>query len=205
MLFSKKKNLGLAFTFAISLGFAQQQKPMLRFGASTELTSILAEVSKGKQAKVAYSVLGIEKNFNIKNNLANQHLPMLSVFKFHLALATLHLVDEGKLNLDQKIFIKKEELLPDTWSPLRDQRPEGNYEMPLGELIKWTVAQSDNNGCDIILRLIGGPQVVQDFMVSKGVKDIQIKYNEEEFSKLGQQSLYENYTTTQSLVYLLKD
>ncbi len=44
---------------------------------------------------------------------------MQSVFKFHIALAVLDLVDQGKLSLDQKVFIKKSELLPNTWSPIR--------------------------------------------------------------------------------------
>jgi beta-lactamase class A len=36
--------------------------------------------------------------------------------------------------------------------------------MPISELIEYTVAMSDNVGCDVLLRLIGGPKVVQNFM-----------------------------------------
>ena len=35
--------------------------------------------------------------------------------------------------------------------------------MPISELIQYTVAQSDNVGCDVLLRLIGGTQVVQKY------------------------------------------
>ncbi len=83
-------------------------------------------------------------------------MPMLSVFKFHIALAVLNQVDKGNLTLDQKILIKKSDLLENTWSPLREKYPDGNVELPLSEIITYTVAQSDNNGCDILLRLIGG-------------------------------------------------
>ena len=36
---------------------------------------------------------------------------------FHVALMVMHLVDEGKLSLAQQPFIKKQDLLPDTYSP----------------------------------------------------------------------------------------
>jgi beta-lactamase class A len=38
----------------------------------------------------------------------------------------------------------------------------------LSEVIEYTVAKSDNNGCDILLKLLGGTQVVQKFMNAKG-------------------------------------
>jgi beta-lactamase class A len=66
-----------------------------------------------------------------------------------------------------------------------------------------TVAKSDNNGCDILLKLLGGTQVVQKFMNSKGVKNFQIKYNEEAMHK-DWNAQYENYTTMNSAVDVLK-
>ena len=128
---------------------------------------------------------------------------MLSVFKFHIALAVLDQIDQGKLSLDQKIFIKKSDLLENTWSPIREKYPEGNFEMPLSELIKSTVAQSDNNGCDILLRLIGGTETVQNFIDNKGVKNFQIKANEEQMHQ-SFKAMYANYTTTNSANDLLK-
>ena len=129
---------------------------------------------------------------------------MLSVFKFHIGLAVLNEVDHGKLSLDQKIFIKKSDLLENTWSPIRERFPEGNIEMPLGLLIKYTVAESDNNGCDILLRLIGGTETVQKFINSKGVRNFTIKVNEEQMHQ-GFEFMYLNTTTANSANQLLKD
>ena len=56
--------------------------------------------------------MGIDFPFQYNNNNAEKKLPMQSVFKYHIALAVLDLVDQGKLSLDQKVFIKKSELLP---------------------------------------------------------------------------------------------
>lgn len=155
----------------------------------------------GKNATVGVSVLDFETNQLIDIN-GDKKLPMLSVFKFHIALAVLKEVDQRKLNLDQKIFIKKSELLENTWSPIREKYPNGNVDLPLSEILKYTVAQSDNNGCDILLRLIGGTAIVQSFMNKKGLKDFQIKYNEED---MNYKNMAENYSSTNSIVLLLQD
>lgn len=169
-----------------------------------ELKKEISKITEGKKATVAVSVLGIDFPFQYNNNNAEKKLPMQSVFKYHIALAVLDLVDQGKLSLDQKVFIKKSELLPNTWSPIREKNPEGNFKMPISELIEYTVAMSDNVGCDVLLRLIGGPKVVHDFLISKGAKDTQIVYNEE-IMQSAWKNQYENYTTMKSATRLLKD
>ncbi|MEG1591226.1 MAG: CGA/CIA family class A beta-lactamase [Chryseobacterium sp.] len=172
------------------------------FAQKSVLAHKVDSIIKDKKATVGVSVLGFEDGFKFNKN-AETKLPMLSVFKFHIAATVLDLVDKGKLSLDQKILIKKSDLLENTWSPIREKYPNGNVELSLNEIINYTVAWSDNNGCDILLRLIGGTQVVQKFMDSKGVKDFQIKHNEEQMHK-GVKYLYENYTTTNSLSQLYK-
>ena len=174
------------------------------FAQKAELKKEISKITEGKKATVAVSVLGIDFPFQYNNNNAEKKLPMQSVFKYHIALAVLDLVDQGKLSLDQKVFIKKSELLPNTWSPIREKNPEGNFEMPISELIEYSVAMSDNVGCDVLLRLIGGPKVVHDFLISKGAKDTQIVYNEE-IMQSEWKNQYENYTTMKSATKLLKD
>jgi len=188
-----KKILGLSFSLLAILYFAQD---------FSGLKKEIKEKIKGKNATIAVSFLDFDtkKSFDINGE---KKLPMLSVFKFHIALAVLNEVDKGKLNLDQRIFIKKEELLENTWSPIRKKYPEGNIEMPLSELLKYTVAQSDNNGCDILLRLLGGTNTVQKFLDEKGIKNVKIIYNEEKMHE-GFQFHYGNWTTTNSANELLK-
>ncbi|QDP84183.1 class A beta-lactamase, subclass A2 [Chryseobacterium sp. SNU WT5] len=187
-----KNKLSILFLLIFALGFAQ----------TSTLKKEIKQIIKGKNATVAVSVLDFENNKSIDIN-GNKKLPMLSVFKFHIALAVLNQVDEGKLSLDQNIFIKKSELLLNTWSPIREKYPEGNIEMPLNELIKYTVAQSDNNGCDILLKLIGGTGTVQSFINSNGIKDFQIKADEEKMHQ-GYEFMYWNWTTTNASNTLLK-
>lgn len=133
----------------------------------------------------------------------DKHYPMQSVYKFHLGLTVLHLVDQGKLKLDQKIHVKKSDLLPDTWSPLRDKYPAGEVDVPLSEIIEFTVASSDNNGCDILFRLIGGPKVANDYIHKLGVQDCAIKSTEAEMHK-DDQLQFQNWTTPNAANQLLQ-
>ncbi|MBW8361277.1 MAG: class A beta-lactamase, subclass A2 [Kaistella sp.] len=185
-----KKHLFLLTLLFSTLCFSQNLKKEIQL------------IIKNKNATVAVSVLDFANNQSVEIN-GDQKLPMQSVFKFHIALAVLDFVDQAKLELDQKIFIKKSDLLENTWSPIRNKYPEGNIELPLSEIIRYTVAESDNNGCDILLRLIGGTETVQNYMDRKGIKDFSIKANEEEMHK-DWKIQYANFTTTNSMNDLLK-
>lgn len=186
------KKISLLFLLVSAFVFAQQ----------SVLDRKINSITKDKKATVGVSVLGFENGFTYSKN-ADKKLPMQSVFKFHIAAAVLDFVDKGKLSLDQKITLDKSNLLENTWSPLRDKYPNGGVEIPLSEVIEMTVAKSDNNGCDILLRLLGGTQTVQKFMDSKGVKGFQIKYNEEAMHK-DWNVQYENYSTMNSATDVLK-
>lgn len=186
------KKISLLFLLISAFMFAQQ----------SVLDQKINSIIKDKKATVGVSVLGFENGFKYNKN-ADKKLPMQSVFKFHIAAAVLNFVDKGKLSLDQKIVLDKSNLLENTWSPLRDKYPNGDVEVPLSEVLEMTVAKSDNNGCDILLRLLGGTQTVQKFMDSKGVKGFQIKYNEEAMHK-DWNVQYENYSTMNSATDVLK-
>jgi len=186
------KKISLFFLLISACMFAQQ----------SVLEQKINAIIKDKKATVGISVLSFEDGF-IYNKNQDKKLPMQSVFKFHIAAAVLHLVDNGKLSLGQKILLNKTNLLENTWSPLRDKYPGGNVEVPLREILEFTVAKSDNNGCDILLKLLGGTQTVQKFMDAKGVKGFRIKYDEATMHR-DWNAQYENYSTAKSAVDVLK-
>jgi len=172
------------------------------FAQTETLRKKIEQIIAGKKADVGVSIYGFEKMDTLSIN-GNKHYPMQSVYKFHIALAVLNEVDKKKLTLDQKIFIRKSELLPNTHSPLRDKYPNGNVEIPLSEILGYTVSNSDNNGCDILLRLIGGTKIVENYIHSIGIEDISIKYTEEEMCKAWNLQ-FENWTTPLASVLLLQ-
>ncbi|MEO0572142.1 MAG: class A beta-lactamase, subclass A2 [Bacteroidota bacterium] len=130
-----------------------------------------------KKAIVGVAINGAKFNDTVSIN-GQRHYPMQSVFKFPIALTILSEVDKGNLSLDQKIEIKKNQLLPGLWSPIRKKYPEGTT-LTIAEIIEYTVALSDNVGCDALLRLLGKPQAVENYFTSIGFKDFAVRINEE--------------------------
>ncbi len=166
-----------------------------------DLRKELKQIISTKNATVGISIKSIEDKDTLSVN-GNLNAPMMSVFKFHIALATLNLVDKGKISLAQKVFIKKEDLQPDTWSPINNEYPKGNMYLTIDQLLRYTVSHSDNNGCDILLKLIGGPETVQKFINRQGIKDFVIKVNEQDMRIW--ENLYINTTTPLATTDLLE-
>jgi beta-lactamase class A len=166
-----------------------------------ELRKELIQIISTKNVTAGISIKGIEDKDTLSIN-GNLDAPMMSVFKFHIALTVLNQVDKGNLKLDQIFFIKKEDLLPETWSPIRDGFPDGNMNLTLDQLLRYTVSHSDNNGCDILLKIIGGTETVQKFIHKQGIKDFTIKVNEQEMSSW--ENLYLNTTTPLATTELLE-
>ncbi|MBJ2123673.1 class A beta-lactamase, subclass A2 [Flavobacterium sp. IB48] len=168
---------------------------------TNELRNQLQQIISTKSATVGISMKGIENKDTLSIN-GNLKMPMMSVFKFHIALAVLHKVDEGKLNLTQEIFIKKKDLKEDTWSPMKEDYPEGNVSLTLDKILRYTVSHSDNNGCDILINLVGGTKYIQKFINEHGIKDFVIKMNEDQMKTW--KNLYVNTTTPLATTELLE-
>lgn len=152
----------------------------------------IEQIISVKKAVVGVSIVdGNEKEILSING--DRHFPLQSVFKFHIALAVLSQIDQGKFSLDQKIKIEKKDLLPNLYSPIRDKYPNGTT-LPLSEILEYTVSQSDNVGCDLLLRLLGGPHVVDEYFRKINIKDVSIKITEE-VQQANWDLQFENWTT----------
>ena len=172
------------------------------FAQSTnELRQQLSQIISSKNATVGLSIKGIEDKDTLSIN-GNLKAPMMSVFKFHIALTVLDKVDQRKLSLTQEIFIKKKDLHEDTWSPMREDYPDGNVNLTLDKVLRYTISHSDNNGCDILIDLLGGTKEVQKFINKQGIKDFVIKVNEQQMRTW--ENLYVNTTTPLATTVLLE-
>jgi beta-lactamase class A len=160
-----------------------------------QLQKKIEEIVATKKALVGVSIFGNNSKDTISLN-SDKHFPLQSVFKFHIALAVLSQIDAGKFALDKKIEIQKKDLLPGLWSPLREENPNGG-SFPISKLIELTVSLSDNVGCDALLRLIGGPKVVEDYFINNNINELSIKINEEE-QQANWDLQYKNYSSPKS-------
>lgn len=169
----------------ISCGKATEQKDILK----NEIERIVSD----KNAIVGVSIIAKNGKDTISVN-GDRQFPMQSVFKFHIALAVLSEVDKGKFSLDQKIAVSKDELLPeDFWSPLRDENPNGG-SFTIERLIQYSVSESDNTACDILIKLIGTPETVEEYFKNNNIRDIEITYNERDMQAKWE-NMFQNWTT----------
>lgn len=171
------------------------------FAQTHVLNAKIQQIIASKHAKVGVSIKGLNEKDTLFIN-GNGHFPLQSVFKFHIALAVLSQVDQGKFSMSQKINITKKDLLPDLYSPIRDRYPNG-VTLPLSEILAYTVSQSDNIGCDILLRMIGGPEFVEKYCNSIGIQDVSIKINEEE-QQSNWNAQFKNWTTPKAANEILE-
>ncbi|MDR2949593.1 MAG: class A beta-lactamase, subclass A2 [Prevotella sp.] len=151
---------------------------VMSFSQVESLRDSISKILKGKNATVGVALIVDGEDILKVNN--EFHYPTQSVYKFHLALAVLDYLDKNNLSLDHQLYIKKSELLPNTHSPMRDDYPDGNISLSVADILKYTVSKSDNNGCDILFRFVGGPAKVDKYIRSLGITDFAIAATEEE-------------------------
>lgn len=166
------------------------------------LRNKIEQIVSDKNAVVGVSIIG-NNEIDTLSLHGDRRFPMQSVFKFHIALAVLSEIDKGKLSLDQKIEIGKDELLPEGfWSPLRDENPNGG-SFTIERLIQYSVSHSDNTACDVLIRLIGTPKTVENYIKQRGIQDIQITFNEKDMQAKWE-NMFQNWTTPKAASETLK-
>jgi|SRR5579875_574665 len=131
-------------------------------------------------------------------------LPMQSVYKLPIAIATLHAVEQGRFSLYQKAEFRLSDLIsPGQHSPLRDEHPTGGVEVPIHELLRLAVCESDGVASDILLRTAGGPSAVDAYIKSLGISGISIRDTEKTIGA-DVEAQYRNYAEPRAMVALLR-
>lgn len=165
-----------------------------------ELEQQIGQVLKDKKATVGVAVLANDTIVALHNNQI--HFPLFSVFKFHVALAVLDKMDKEHVSLDSIMEIKTAQMLPNTYSPLRQKFPDRDFGISLGELLKYSISLSDNNACDVLIDYVGGIDKVNSYIKSLGLKDFNLAANEE-LMHTDVATQYQNWSTPEAVVRLL--
>lgn len=181
----------IAFLLFVTTFYAQSTALLEK-----EINQIIAN----KKADVGVAILGIEDDFSLAIN-GNKQYPLISVFKFHLALAVLDQIDKGIFSLDQKITVKERDLLENTWSPFLKKYGKKETQITIREALQWTISHSDNNICDVLIAQIGGIHAINGFLKSSYLI---LKNNEKQMHE-SWDAEFVNTTTPNSTAKLLKD
>lgn len=185
---------------SLTLGFFLSLTLPGRSQTNSTLADSINTLATPAQGHVGTFLLDLETGDSCLTN-ENDHFPMLSVFKFPLALYILNQVDKGNLSLERPIDVRKKE-----WqrmrSPLLDKYHQKHFTLTMREVMAATVSSSDNVGCDLLFRLVGGPEVVNRYIHTLGVGQINIVATEMQMASDWSKQ-YENWSTPPAMGQLL--
>ena len=121
--------------------------------ASSELIGKIDSLIKGKHMTVGIATECNGMQFTFNDSL---RFPLLSVFKVHVAMAAVAKMQNCEISADSIIHIPQKQLHTDTYSPLKQAHPNSDVNITIAELLRYSVALSDNNACDILIDFVGG-------------------------------------------------
>lgn len=174
---------------------------VLSLSARNDLRREIRHILRNKQAAIGVAVQPSEgRGFAIHNNRC---YPLMSVFKFHVAVAALQRMDREHIAPDSIITVDSTWLHFGTYSPLRDQNPERNVRISLAELIHYTISLSDNCTCDRLIAFAGGIEVVE--RCAKNLRIGRFRLSQTEASMHDDiQFCYANRSTPRSMIRMLQ-
>ncbi|UFH53308.1 class A beta-lactamase, subclass A2 [Spirosoma sp. KNUC1025] len=167
----------------------------------TRLRNQIAQMAQTAQGRVGVAATILETGESVELQ-GDEQFPMQSVYKMPIGMAVLHQVDQGKLTLDQLIHVKPTEYVSERQhSPLREKFPTG-ADVTLAELLRYTVSESDGSTSDVLMRLVGGPNVVMNYLKTLGITGIRVTNTEKEIGS-DNAVQYRNWAKPKEAVALL--
>jgi beta-lactamase class A len=97
-------------------------------------------------------------------NRQDERFPMCSTFKFVLSAAVLHLADQGRLSLDQRVAVRQQDML--SHAPVTTRHI--GKDVTVRDLCRATMITSDNPAANLLLGVVGGPAGVTAFLRANG-------------------------------------
>jgi beta-lactamase class A len=178
------------------------QEPKFEDKKLDELTMLIEKTAGQAKGRVGVFAVVLETGESVELDASGQY-PMQSVYKLPIAMAVLRQVEEGKLKLDQRVRVEKEEYVRKGMrSPLRDKNPNG-ADVTVQELIRLSIVESDGSASDVLMRLAGGAAAIQDYLTGITIGEVIVANPEKE---IGQdwETQYRNWATPEGAAALLR-
>ena len=103
-------------------------------------------------------------------------IPLLSVVKLPVAIVVLDGVDRGRWSLTTPITLLAGDMHPR--GELGDRFPRGGGAVSLDRLLKLMITRSENSSADALMRLVGGPRAVTEWLERHGIHDLRVDRTE---------------------------
>ncbi len=169
------KQDGLKSCIVAMLVMATATTACCQTAAHTPLSCRIDSIIGSKRMTVGVAAECGEMSFS-KNDFIR--FPLLSVFKVHVAMAAIAKMQKSSIAPDSTMHIEKGLLLAGTYSPLKQQHPDEDIDITMKELLRYSIALSDNNACDALIKFCGGIDSVDTYIRSLGLTGFSLSQTE---------------------------
>lgn len=181
----------------IASAFSISSKSALKNNTTPIITNILTDsishIVSACPGEIGVAII-INNTDTVKVNNRSVY-PMMSVFKLHQAMALCHDFDKKGISLDTMVKIDRDKLDPNTWSPMMKDHQESVISLTVRDLLRYTLAQSDNNASNLMFKHMVNVAETDSFIASLiPPTSFKIAYTEEEMSA-DHNKAYSNYTS----------
>ena len=159
----------LPFVLLLS-GTATAQKPDLE-----PLETTVKRIADNGRGRIGVALIHLESGamFRVRGD---ERFPMASIVKLPIAIEVLKQVAERKLTLDRVVWIGQNDIRP--CCTIERRHPNGGVARTVAELLELAIVESDNTAADALLKLVGGPDVVERRLRALGFHHINIDRTE---------------------------
>ncbi len=137
----------------------------------TALERRIAELADGSQGRIGVAAIDLSSG-QLVSILGDQRFPMASTSKIAIAATFLEGVEQGRWSLTSEFPL----LLPRRSTRFSSRVApvyEGEY-MKAIDLIEIMITRSSNPATDALLRVVGGPEKVNDWVRRQGIKEFSL-------------------------------
>ncbi|WP_243406126.1 class A beta-lactamase [Sphingosinicella sp. YJ22] len=146
------------------------QLPLTERMARSALEERVQELGHSFPGEVGIAVRDIETGYVASWN-GGRLFPQQSVSKFWVSLTTLDAVDRGRLDLDRRVTVTRDDLTLFS-QPIAQQVDADGYTTTLRDLMTRAITRSDNTANDFLLWQAGGPEAVRAFISRTGIEGV---------------------------------
>lgn len=106
---------------------------------------------------------------------AERAYPMMSVFKAPVAAAVLDRIERGQNRFDQTVTLSRADLQSGT---IGEHFQGEQMTFTVRELLTDAVSKSDNTAVDALIKLIGGPATVENYLRAHDIEGMRVDHDE---------------------------
>src|SRR5262249_47216627 len=128
-------------------------------------------IVESARADVGVALIHLESGARLDVH-GNWRFPMASVYKLPIAVELLSQISQGALTLDRPVTIGTSDIR--ACCTLSRRHPKGGVMLSVAELLELMIVDSDNTAGDAVLRLVGGPAVVEKRLHALGFNGIKV-------------------------------